>query len=179
MGDDMRFADGPSVHCDVHVEADVARVWELVTDIRLPARLSPELQRVAWLDGAERPVVGACFEGYNRHGHLGEWRTVSHVVELDAPRKFAWAVTDADGRYGEPTSDPATSMASWCYELEAEGRGTRLRQSVLIGPGRSGVTLALDRRPDREEEIIAFRMKELRAGMEATLRGIKALAEGG
>ncbi|WP_138894152.1 SRPBCC family protein [Streptomyces chryseus] len=173
----MRFADGPSVHCDVHVEAAVPRVWALVTDIRLPARLSPELQRVAWLDGADRPLVGARFEGYNHHARLGEWRTVSHVVEVDEQRVFAWAVTDADGRYGEPTLDPAKPMASWRYELEAEGGGTRLRQSVLIGPGRSGVTLAMERWPDREEEVIAFRLKELRAGMEATLCGIKGFAE--
>ncbi|MFJ7149284.1 SRPBCC family protein [Streptomyces sp. NPDC100445] len=175
----MRFADGPGVHCEVHVEAAVPRVWELVTDIRLPAGLSLELRRVEWLDGADRPAVGACFEGHNRHERLGEWRTVSRVVELDEQHVFAWAVTDVDGRYGEPTLDPARSMASWRYELEAEGTGTRLRQSVLIGPGRSGVTLALERWPDREEEIIAYRLKELRAGMEATLSGIKALAEEG
>lgn len=173
----MRFADGPSAHCDVHVEAAVSRVWELVTDIRLPARFSPELQRVAWLDGAVRPLPGARFEGYSRHPQLGEWRTLSHVVELDEQRVFAWAVTDADGRYGEPTTDPAKCMALWRYELGTEGGGTRLRQSARIGPARSGVTLALDRRPDREEEIIAFRLKELSAGMTAVLHGIKALAE--
>ncbi|MHB9860889.1 SRPBCC family protein [Streptomyces sp. YIM S03343] len=172
----MRFADGPSVRCDVHVEAAVPRVWDLVTDIRLPARFSPELQRVAWLDGADRPRVGACFEGYNHHQQIGEWRTVSHVVELAEQQVFAWVVTDADGRYGEPTLDPAECMASWRFELEAEGDGTRLRQSALLGPARSGVTLGLERWPDLEEEIIAFRLKELRAGMEATLHGIKTLA---
>lgn len=175
----MFLADGPSVRCEVHVEAPVERVWELVTDIALPARLSPELRRVAWLDGADRPVPGARFEGYNHHAMLGEWRTVSHVVELDAPRVFAWAVTDADGRYGEATADPARPMASWRYELQAEGDGTRLRQTALIGPGRNGVTLAVERRPDREEEIVAYRLKELRTGMEATLHGVKKLAEEG
>ncbi|MCZ9354712.1 SRPBCC family protein [Streptomyces mutabilis] len=150
-----------------------------MTDIRLPARLSPELRRVEWLGGAERPSVGARFAGYNHHRQLGEWRTVSQVVELDEQRVFAWAVMDADGRYGEPTLGPAAPMASWRYELESEGGGTRLRQSVLVGPGRSGVTLALERWPDREEEVIAFRVKELRAGMEDTLRGIKAMAEEG
>ncbi|WP_406728858.1 SRPBCC family protein [Streptomyces sp. GD-15H] len=167
------------MRCDVRVEAPVSQVWELVTDIRLPARLSPELQRVAWLDGADRPVVGARFEGYNHHPQLGEWRTVSHVVEVDEQRVFAWAVTDADGRFGVPTLDPAKSLASWRYELEAEGGDTLLRQSALVGPGRNGITLAIEHRPDREEKIIAFRLKELRAGMEATLGGIKALAEGG
>ncbi|MCS0636852.1 SRPBCC family protein [Streptomyces sp. LP05-1] len=167
------------MHADVHVEAAVPLVWELVTDIGLPARLSPELRRVAWLDGADRPFVGARFEGYNQHRLIGEWRTVSQVLELDEQRVFGWAVMDADGRYGEPTLDPAKSLASWRYVLEAEDGGTRLRQSALIGPGRSGVTLTIERWPDREEEIVAFRLKELRAGMEATLGGIKALAEAG
>ncbi|WP_307790338.1 SRPBCC family protein [Streptomyces actuosus] len=163
----------------MRVEAPVPRVWELVTDIRLPVRFSPELQRVAWVDGADRPLVGARFEGCNRHPQIGEWRTVSHVVELDDQRVFAWVVMDADGRYGEPTLDPARSMAYWRYELEAEDGGTRLRQSALVGPGRNGVTLAIERRPDREEQIVAFRLKELRAGMEATLQGIRKLAEEG
>lgn len=48
----MRYAEGPSVSCDVHVEAAPSRVWHLVTDIALPARLSPEVQRAEWLDGA-------------------------------------------------------------------------------------------------------------------------------
>ncbi|MFF9455378.1 SRPBCC family protein [Streptomyces flaveolus] len=173
----MGSAELPRVRCDVRVRAALPRVWDLVTDIHLPARLSPELQRVAWLDGALRPVVGARFEGHNSHRLLGEWRTVSQVVRLEEHRVFAWAVLDADGRFGEPARDPARALASWCYELDADGDGTRLRQTVVLGPGRSGVTLAVEYRPDRKEEIISLRLEELRAGMEKTLRGIKALAE--
>ncbi|MFB7916713.1 SRPBCC family protein [Streptomyces sp. NPDC056061] len=173
----MRYTDGPRVEVVVHVEAPVSRVWELVADIGLPARLSPELQRVAWLDGADRPVVGARFEGFNHHRLLGEWRTVSHVMEADEQRAFAWAVTDPDGRFGEATLDPARCAAFWRYELAAEPTGTRLRQTVRMGPGRSGVTEVIAQRPEQEEEIIEFRVAELRAGMESTLNGIKALAE--
>ncbi|MFE8939396.1 SRPBCC family protein [Streptomyces sp. NPDC007872] len=176
----MRYAEGPSAHCDIHVGAAVPRVWELVTDILLPARFSPELCRAAWLDGAEGPRVGARFEGHNHHRLLGEWRTVSHVTELEAAgerRVFAWAVTDADGRYGGPAPDPARPMATWRYDLAPEDGGTRLRQSARLGPARSGVSLALDRWPDREERIVAARVEELRAGMEKTLAGIKSLAE--
>ncbi|WP_335936739.1 SRPBCC family protein [Streptomyces sp. PTD5-9] len=165
--------------CAVHVEAAVSRVWELVTDVRLPARFSPELQRVAWLDGADGPVVGARFEGVNHRELLGEWRTVSQVTEVDEHRAFAWAVMDADGRFGEPTLDPARRVASWRYEIEAEGTGARLRQTVRLGPGRSGLTLIIEKWPDREEEVVALRLKELRAGMEATLHGIRKLAEEG
>ncbi|MER5907567.1 SRPBCC family protein [Streptomyces mirabilis] len=59
----MRYAEGPGVCCDVYIEADPSRVWGLVTDIGLPARLSPELQRVEWLDGAEGPCGGGVFRG--------------------------------------------------------------------------------------------------------------------
>ncbi|MEU3661102.1 SRPBCC family protein [Streptomyces sp. NPDC032940] len=173
----MGSAELPQVRCEVLVRAAVARVWDLVTDIHLPARLSPELQRVAWLDGVPGPAVGARFEGHNSHRLLGEWRTVSQVVRLEEHRVFAWAVLDADGRFGEPTLDPARALASWCYELEADGDGTRLRQTAVLGPGRSGVTLAVERMPDREKEIVAMRLEELRAGIEGTLRGIEELAE--
>ncbi|MER5185193.1 SRPBCC family protein [Streptomyces sp. NPDC002896] len=173
----MRYAEGPRVCCDVHIEADPSRVWGLVTDIGLPALLSPELQRAEWLDGAEGPAVGACFAGYNRHRLIGEWRTVSHVVELEEQQAFGWAVVDPDGRYGDPVPDPAKPLATWRFELEPEGTGTRLRQFARIGPGRSGVILAIERTPEREEEILAFRIAELRTNMETTLRGLKALAE--
>jgi len=63
----VRFAEEPRVGCDVHIEAEPSRVWGLVTDMGPPARLSPELQRVQWLDGAEGPAIGARFAGYNHH----------------------------------------------------------------------------------------------------------------
>ncbi|MFD8203624.1 SRPBCC family protein [Streptomyces sp. NPDC059701] len=173
----MGAAELPRVRCDVRVRAAVPRVWDLVTDIHLPARLSPELWRVAWLDGALAPAVGARFEGHNRHPLLGEWRTVSHVVRLDEHRVFAWAVLDEDGRFGEPVRDPGKALASWAYELDADGDGTRLRQTAVLGPGRNGVTLAIEHRPERKEEILARRLDELRTGIESTLRGIRELAE--
>ncbi|SOB79841.1 SRPBCC family protein [Streptomyces sp. 1331.2] len=190
----MRYADGPGTQCEVFVEAPLERVWELVTDIGLPARLSPELHRVAWLDGADGPAPGARFEGHNRRAGMPDWRTVSEVTELtgaddradaagaaDAAghRVFAWAVMDADGRYGEPVSEPAGALARWRFDLTAEDGGTRLRESVVIGPGRSGVSLAIDARPEYEEKIVDFRLGELRTGMTATLEGVKSAAEQG
>ncbi|MGW3042409.1 SRPBCC family protein [Kitasatospora sp. NPDC001159] len=173
----MRYADDPGTQCEVFVQAAVERVWELVTDIALPARLSPELHQVAWLDGADGPAVGARFEGHNRRVNMRDWRTVSEVIELTECRAFAWAVMDVDGRYGGPVSDVAGSMARWRFDLTPEDGGTRVRQSVVIGPGRSGVTLAIEARPEIEEQIVAFRLEELRGGMAATLAGVKSLAE--
>ncbi|MER5638972.1 SRPBCC family protein [Kitasatospora sp. NPDC002227] len=173
----MRFTDGPSTHCDTLINASAERVWQLVTDIELPIRLSPELHRVTWLDGAEGPALGARFEGHNRSELLGDWRTVSHVVELAELSAFAWAVTDEDGRYGAPTQDPAAALATWRFDLAPEADGVRLRQSVRIGPGNSGVTTAIERWPDKEEYILDFRLNDLRTAMAANLADIKSRAE--
>ncbi|SBT39177.1 SRPBCC family protein [Micromonospora auratinigra] len=171
----MRYGDGPVVECDVHVGAAPGRVWELVSDIEVPARFSPELRRVRWLD--DPPAPGARFEGHNRNALLGEWRTVSYVTELAAPRTFAWAVVDPDGRYGGPAADPHTPLASWRFDLTPEDGGTRLRLGARLGPARSGLSLAIDRMPDREEALVRHRLADLRTGIRATLEGIKALAE--
>lgn len=173
----MRYVDGPTVRCDMYVQADPQRLWDLVTDIELPARFSPELQRVCWLDGADRPAIGARFEGYNRNALLGDWRTISYVVELDAPRVFGWAVVDPDGRFGPGGGDPGRPMATWRFELAPEAGGVRLALGARLGPARSGLSLAIDRMPEKEEALVRNRVADLREGAEATLRGIKSLAE--
>lgn len=147
-----------------------------MTDIALPARFSPELRRAEWLDGASRAGLGARFAGYNEHPMVGRWRSVSHVVECVPERVFAWTVVDEDRRFGdEPDLD--RPVARWRYELEPDGTGTLLRHSVRIGPARSGLSFVLDRMPDQEAEIVAYRLSELRRGMRTTLDGIAALAE--
>ncbi|MFG2194477.1 SRPBCC family protein [Streptomyces sp. NPDC048639] len=174
----MRYADGPQVQCDIHVEAAPSQVWKLVTDIDLPARLSPELQHVEWIGNATGAAVGSMFVGYNHNRLLGAWQTVSHIVEFEEERAFGWVVVSPDGRFGDPEPDPEKPMAAWRFELEPGESGTTwLRHSVLIGPARSGLSLAIDSMPEREEEVVAFRMDVLRANMDATLEGIKQLAE--
>ncbi|GGS40116.1 SRPBCC family protein [Streptomyces griseoviridis] len=159
------------------MEAAPERVREPVAGIGLPARPGPELRRVAWLDGADGPSVGARFEGHHRHAVLGEWRTVCQVTEPAAPRALTWAVTDADGRYGPPVRDPERAMAVRSLTLQAAEAGTRLRQSVRPGPGPSGLTAAMAGRTEREPDIIAYRPGELRKGMRETLSGVRSPAE--
>ena len=162
----MRYADGPTVEVEIYVDAPPSRVWELVTDIELPARFSEEFQGATWLDDGG-PSAGSRFTGRNRHPAVGEWTTTSFVVACEPERIFEWAVGDAD----EPG-------ASWRFELEPEGTGTRLKQWMRMGPARSGLNAAIDAMPDKEERIIARRQDEHGKNMTATLEGIKALAEG-
>ncbi|ETA66494.1 SRPBCC family protein [Haloechinothrix halophila] len=175
----MRYADAPEAHVECRVQASPSRVWSLVSDIELPVRFSPELQRVEWTGDATGPALGATFIGHNRNQILGEWRTLSRVVELVPERVFAWAVFDADGVFGGSAAKPDAPAATWRFELAPDGDGdaTLLRQSARLGPGPSGLTLAIDRAPDREEAIVAYRVDDLHNGMRTTLDGIKALAE--
>ncbi|MDI2029625.1 SRPBCC family protein [Saccharopolyspora sp. TS4A08] len=161
-----RYADGPAVEVETWIDALPQRVWELVIDVHLLARFSEELQEVAWLDGAVEPALGARFTGRNRNDALGEWTTTSHVVEFEPHRAFGWAVGDAE----HPT-------ASWRFTLEADGGGTRLSQWGRMGPARSGLSLAIDRMPDKEQKIVFVRLRDFERGMTANLTGIKRLAE--
>jgi hypothetical protein len=163
----VRYKDGPTVEVEVHIDASPARVWALVTDIELPGRFSSEFQGADWIEPATGPAIGATFRGRNRHEAIGEWETTSFVVVCDPERAFEWAVTD-----------PNNPSASWRFELEPDGDGTLLKQWMRMGPGRSGLNIAIDRMPDREERIIERRQAEHRLNMSTTLEGIKALAEG-
>jgi uncharacterized protein YndB with AHSA1/START domain len=163
----VRYADGPTVEVETTIAAPPELVWPLVTDIDMPARFSNVFRGAQWLDDDERPAVGARFRGRNQHPARGAWETVSIITACEAPAVFAWAVTDAD-----------YPSASWRFELNPEGQHTRLRQWAQLGPGPSGLTPAIESRPELEEKIVARRLEELRANMAATVAGIKALAEG-
>ena len=49
--------------------------------------------------------------------------------------------------------------------------------SMQVGPARSGISFAIDAMPDKESKILHRRLAEHSANMQATLAGIKKLAE--
>ena len=85
---------------------------------------------------------------------------------FEPERSFGYTVNDLE--------DPA---ARWRFDLESIGGGTRLSMWAEMGPGRSGVTYFIHKYPESEEEIVAARLEEWRGNMQATVAGIKALAE--
>jgi hypothetical protein len=149
------------------IDASPPRVWELVSDVQLMPTMSQELQAIDWLDGATGPTVGARFAGHSKHEALGEWSTTSHVIEWEPERVFAWAV-----------EDPANPTAVWRFRLEPKDGGTQLSQWMQMGPGRSGLSFAIDRMPDKEQKIVFVRMREFEQNMGFALQQIKKLAEG-
>jgi hypothetical protein len=48
---------------------------------------------------------------------------------------------------------------------------------MQMGPGRSGLSFAIDRMPEKEQKIVFVRMREFEANMTVTLEGVKKLAE--
>ncbi|OJZ70363.1 cyclase [Mycobacterium paraffinicum] len=163
-----RYADKPTVEASVWIDADPARVWSLVSDIKLMPTLSNELQAVQWAEGADAPRVGARFVGHNEHDAFGQWSTTSQIVACDEPREFAWAV-------GEP--DNPASM--WRFRLTPRDGGTALSYWMQMGPGRSGLSVAIESMPDKEQKIVFVRMREFEAAIGKTLAAIKRLAEHG
>ncbi len=155
----MRYADGPNVGVETHIDADPGVVWRLVSDVTVPPRFSDELQEASWLDETH-------FKGRNRHPAAGEWETICTVVASEPEAVFGWVV-----------GDPAHPSAEWRFSLEPDASGVVLRQWMRMGPAPSGLNAAIEAMPDKEERIVARRLEEHRANMQKTVEGIRGLAE--
>jgi uncharacterized membrane protein len=162
-----RYADKPTVEVRTWIDAPPVRVWEIVSNVGLMPAMSSELQAAQWLDDAAGPALGARFVGHSRHEALGEWSATSQVTEFEPERVFGWAV-----------ADPANPSARWRFRLAPKDGGTELSQWAQMGPGRSGLSLAIDQMPDKEQKIVFVRMREFERNITATLQRIKELAEG-
>lgn len=161
-----RYADKPTVEVRTWIDASPQRVWALVSDIELMPDMSEELRSVAWLDGASGPAVGARFVGRSEHEAFGTWETTSQVIECEPGSVLAWAV-----------QDPADPSAVWRFRLRPADGGTEISQWMQLGPGRSGLSVAIDQMPDKEQKIVFVRLREFERGITATLAQIKQRAE--
>ena len=163
----MRYRDQPTVEVEERVVGDPAQIWELVTDITLPARFSGELQSVEWLDGSTEVAVGSRFRGNNQNPALGEWSTECTVVEVVPGSRWVWTVNAGEDL-----------MATWGFEVDPGREAVTVRQWARMGPDPSGLNIAIDAMPDKEGRIISHRMAEWRTNMAANLAGIRSIIEG-
>ncbi|MGD9701911.1 MAG: SRPBCC family protein [Acidimicrobiia bacterium] len=156
---------------DAVIDGSAAAVWELVSDITLPTRFSSELAVVEWLGDDSSPRVGARFAGRSQHAAIGGWQTECVITAYQPPRCFEWSV-----------GDPGHPSSIWRFTVTEAGvapGSVRLEQWFQMGPARSGLNAAIDAMPEKEERIVARRLGEHRANMEANVAGIKALVECG
>ncbi len=157
------LADGPGTVVEVDIKAKPAAVWEAITDINLPAKFSEEFRGARWADGAEGPALGAEFIGSNVHSAIGEWDVSCFVHEYDEGKRFGWV-----------TSNPENPGAQWCFDVASIAGSTRLRYSLILGPGPSGISAAINAMPDKEPKILTRRVAEHRGNMQRVVDGIKA-----
>ena len=157
------LADGPGTVVEVDIEAPVEAVWDAVTDINVGAEYSDEFQGARWAEGVTGPAVGAEFIGTNTHPAIGEWEVSCFVNRLESGVEFGWVTSDID--------NPG---ARWCFELSSIAGATRLRYSLVLGPGPSGISVAIASMPDKEPKILDRRIAEHRANMQRVVDGIAA-----
>jgi hypothetical protein len=149
----------PDDRASVRIAAPADRIYGIVTDIANMGRLSPECVGGRWLGGATGPAVGATFKGRNKRG-IARWSTKNEVVEADPGRAFAFQTKQSGMR--------------WRYELEPEADGTvvtETREAFRDRPlvARVFARIALGGSEEHDDE--------LRAGMQATLERLRAVAE--
>jgi len=98
------------ISATIDIAAPPERVWALVGDVTRMPQWSPERRRLPVV--GRRPVrVGTTRLGLNRRGWAA-WPTSSRVTRLEPGRAVAWRTRE--------------SGATWTYELEGTGGGTRL-----------------------------------------------------
>lgn len=131
----------------------------MVADVTRIGEWSPEAVSAEWLDGADRPVVGARFKGRNKR--RGGWSTTCTVTAATPGREFAFSV----GK-GETT---------WRYDVAPMDGGCRVTESFEIVRvpglfGRWSTKLGTGVRWSERE-------RDLTMGMQETLRRLKAATE--
>lgn len=144
------------ISASVDIAAPPERVWAVVGDVTRMPEWSPELRRLLVL-GRGPVQAGSTLLGLNRRGWAA-WPTSSTVTRLEPGRAVAWRTRE--------------SGATWTYELEDTGGGTRLTGrrdlprftplTTLLGPVIGGA---------------AGHDRELAQGIRTTLERIKESVE--
>lgn len=146
----------PLLHAEIEIEAPVAKVWSLVSDLSRMPQWSPQCRVMKPL-GPLRP--GTRTINLNRRKFLF-WPTTCTLTEVVPEKKVAFRV-DANNTV-------------WSYELEPTATGTRLVERRNAENGVKPVSTATVNAlfggvPSFEKELVT--------GMNESLARIKAAAE--
>lgn len=91
-------------------------VYTAISDVTRMGEWSEECRSCVWHDGFDGPVVGATFDGHNRHGDH-EWTTQGKVIEAAPGRAFAFECSMMDFHY-----------STWGYRIEPIATGCRVTE---------------------------------------------------
>jgi uncharacterized protein YndB with AHSA1/START domain len=144
------------ITASVEISAGPDEVWAVVSDVARMPEFSPELRRL-YVIGSKEPRVGMNLVGINRRKYVA-WPTTSKVVRFEPGRAVAWKTRE--------------SGATWTYELEPTGSGTRVTGRRDLPKFTVGTTLLAPVIGGAEGHD-----QELADGIRATLERIKATVE--
>jgi len=151
----------PDLTASVAIDAPLARVWALVSDVRRMSEWSPQVTSTRLRRGFDDVGRGTQFTNRNQHDELA-WTTHAEVVDWVPERTIAFRVEE--------------NWAIWSFEIEPSTTGVRLTQRREAPQGVSDLSHELT------EGFLgghAAFTETLRAGMSETLEAIKASAESG
>ena len=146
----------PILKAEIEINAPVAKVWSLVSDVSNMPKWSPQC-RVMKALGPVKP--GTRTLNLNRRGMLF-WPTTSVITEVVPERKFAFRIP--------------INTSVWSYELEPTANGTRLIETRHAENGVTAVSTAVTKAALGGVDTFE---RELLEGMNQGLARIKAAAE--
>jgi uncharacterized protein YndB with AHSA1/START domain len=120
----MRFSHALTREVSLHIDAPVAEVWDLVSDVTRIGEFSPETFEARWTRGSTGPEVGASFKGHVKRNGVGPtyWATCQ-VTRCVPEEVFEFAVG----------TDQIT-LNNWGYRLAPDGEGTQVTEYFRIEP---------------------------------------------
>lgn len=98
------------------IAASPESVYAAIADVTRMGEWSSECHACEWLDGADGPVVGARFDGHNRHGDK-EWTTQGTITVAEPGREFVFECRAGDFHF-----------ATWGYRIEPVDGGSRVTE---------------------------------------------------
>jgi uncharacterized protein YndB with AHSA1/START domain len=134
-------------------------VYDTISDVTRMGEWSEECHDCEWHEGYDAPVVGATFDGHNRHGQH-EWTTQAKVIEADPGHAFAFECSMMEFHY-----------STWGYRIEPTESGSRVTEwsedlrpdsAVEFSKRISGV----DDRTERNRKTMSDTLERLAAALE-------------
>ena len=160
----MSDTELPTYTESIRIDAPRADVWALVTAMERYGEWSSENTGGYWRKGEDgQPgtgLIGDQFVGINRRDGA-EWKAPVEIIERDEERAFCFV-----------TGGKEADLARWRYTLEDADGGTLLTEAWELRNRAFFVDLG-------GEDELSRRAANAKESIGATLRGMKASAEGG
>ena len=142
------------------IAAPAERVYVAISDVTRMGEWSEECHACEWHESYDGPVVGATFDGHNRHGEH-QWTTQGKVIEADPGRAFAFECSMMDFHY-----------STWGYRIEPTESGCRvtewnedLRPESVMEFSRQ--TSGVDNRTERNRRTMSATLARLAESLES------------